>query len=533
MRVTSRIINSIFYLIIAILIYFHIRYNWLYGMDDSYITYRYAQNLRLGIGLVFNEGERYFGSTAMGMAIVLAVLSWIVDSISILWFGDLPWSPGNQIPLIAHWISTISVGTIAILAYWIALRHIGSFWAILISVLFAIQLFSAEYMNAASGHETYLFLAFLSLSGYVLIYKERAFWAGVLLGITTTFRPDTLLYAVILACWLTLIWVHAGFAHKERQRLFMFLIGYTFIIIPWFVFCGVYFGQIFPGTLTAKRAQPLLGHWQNFTIKTASGELVRRIRLPMFMAMVVLLAGALAVRVISERAQVWWNLLTNRLTVFISCLMAFGLGQVIFYSLIDVSFWFWYVFPLCIILAISSFLATVDLVQGFWINKITPVFTARIIVLVTAGFLVALNMNNLRYDLNQLFTSYNVNLHIASYDPIINYLKTHAPEGTSVATAEPGALGFKLGPHYRVIDELGLTSPGVAENIIKGNLDFPFIAYSPIYVIVSWPGKYSPHDRSWFAESYDLVGEFAHPFWELNLKRGVYLYRRKGFTLPD
>lgn len=533
MKETSRATDAIYYLTIAILVYFHIRYNWSYGMDDSYITYRYAQNLRLGVGLVFNEGERYFGSTAMGMAIVLAVFSWIVDSISVLWIGDLPWSPGDQIPLIAHWISTISVGIIAILAYWIASRHIGSFLAIIISFLFAIYLFSAEYISMASGHETYPFIAFIILSGYVLIYKERAFFAGVLLGISTTFRPDTLLYTVILACWLTLIWVHAGFARKERQHLFVFLIGYAFIVIPWFIFCGVYFGQILPGTLTAKRAQPLLGYWRDFTIKVASSELVSRIRLPMLMAMVVLLTGALAVRITEKRAQVWWGLLTDRLAVFIGCLMAFGIGQIIFYSLIDVSFWFWYVFPLCVIMALSAFLSMVGMVQGFFDNKKTPIFAVRIIVLVAAGLLIVFDMGGLRYNLNQLFAGHNINLHITSYDPIIDYLKAYAPEGTSVATAEPGALGFKLGPHYRVIDELGLTSPGVAENIIKGNLDFLFITYSPIYVIVSWPGKYSPNDRSWFSESYDLIGEFAHPFWELNLKRGAYLYRKKGVTLPS
>jgi len=316
MRSTSRITDSVFYLIIAILIYFHICHNWLYGMDDSYITFRYAQNLRLGIGLVFNEGERYFGSTAMGMAIVLAALSLIVDNTYLFILGDLPWPPGNQIPLIAHWISTASVGTIAILAYHIAKNHIKSLWAIMISVLFAIQLFSAEYMNAASGHETYLFLACLILSGYILIYKERVFWAGVLLGITTTFRPDALLYVVILTGWLILVSAHAGFARQERQRLFMFLIGYILVAIPWFIFCGVYFGQVFPGTLTAKQAQPLLGHWQNFTIGNVFSKLISQMRLPMFLAISAVLFGALVLRVITDKfPQVFWNLINNHLMV--------------------------------------------------------------------------------------------------------------------------------------------------------------------------------------------------------------------------
>jgi hypothetical protein len=34
-------------------------------IDDLYIKYRFAQNLIDGNGLVFNEGERFYGSTAM------------------------------------------------------------------------------------------------------------------------------------------------------------------------------------------------------------------------------------------------------------------------------------------------------------------------------------------------------------------------------------------------------------------------------------------------------------------------------------
>ena len=76
-KLPSQLMNLTIFLLLAVLVFFYIRYNDLYGLDDSYITYRYAQNLEFGIGLVFNERERYFGSTAMGMAILLAGLSWI------------------------------------------------------------------------------------------------------------------------------------------------------------------------------------------------------------------------------------------------------------------------------------------------------------------------------------------------------------------------------------------------------------------------------------------------------------------------
>lgn len=122
----------------------------------------------------------------------------------------------------------------------------------------------------------------------------------------------------------------------------------------------------------------------------------------------------------------------------------------------------------------------------------------------------------------------NVNQHIYSYDSIINYIKTNSPNGATIATAEPGALGFKLGPRYTVIDVLGLISPDVARNIILDNLDYPFQRWDPEYVIVSWRGNYDPIDREWFPNKYELKGEFKHEYWTYNLKRGAFLYRKKN-----
>ncbi|HXM70774.1 MAG TPA: hypothetical protein VN970_06550, partial [Thermoanaerobaculia bacterium] len=42
--------------------------------DDIYITYRYAYNLAHGRGLVFNLGERVFGVSDPGLALLLAGL---------------------------------------------------------------------------------------------------------------------------------------------------------------------------------------------------------------------------------------------------------------------------------------------------------------------------------------------------------------------------------------------------------------------------------------------------------------------------
>ena len=48
---------------------------WGYSYDDNYITYRYAKNWRQGEGLVYNPGERVFGTSAPGYALLLGTLS--------------------------------------------------------------------------------------------------------------------------------------------------------------------------------------------------------------------------------------------------------------------------------------------------------------------------------------------------------------------------------------------------------------------------------------------------------------------------
>ena len=47
---------------------------WSNGFDDAFITYRYADNLRAGNGLVFNPGERVEGTSTFLFTIMLSVV---------------------------------------------------------------------------------------------------------------------------------------------------------------------------------------------------------------------------------------------------------------------------------------------------------------------------------------------------------------------------------------------------------------------------------------------------------------------------
>ncbi len=171
--------------------------NYTKPADDSFITFRYAQNLELGVGLVFNEGERYFGSTAMGLAVFYAAVSFLLDQFAHL-FG-LSWVPTHQIPEIAVWTSALSLAVIVWITFRIGQRYVHPLIAAVITALFGVYFFSAEYTNYVPGHETYPFVASACLSVYLLFYRQQPKRAGLLLAVGTTFRPDMLLLAALCA----------------------------------------------------------------------------------------------------------------------------------------------------------------------------------------------------------------------------------------------------------------------------------------------------------------------------------------------
>ncbi|MCS7179002.1 MAG: hypothetical protein RML46_08665 [Anaerolineae bacterium] len=54
-----------------------------FSYDEAFITYRYAENLSRGLGLVYNPGERFLGTTGPGWAILLGGLSRFLPFLSV------------------------------------------------------------------------------------------------------------------------------------------------------------------------------------------------------------------------------------------------------------------------------------------------------------------------------------------------------------------------------------------------------------------------------------------------------------------
>jgi hypothetical protein len=196
------------------------------SFDDFYITFRYAWNLAAGHGFVFNPGERVFGTTAPGFGLLLALLTRLTG-LSIPWLGTL--AAAAALPAIAllllwdsgaRWPEALTAGSLVLTCHYIWVQH-GS------EVPFTLA----------------LLLAAAALAG------KRPVLAGLTAGFAVWCRPDALVGAALLGL---LLW-------RERRRLpWSYGAALTAVVAAGLAAARLWFGQLLPHTLEAKRAQALV-----------------------------------------------------------------------------------------------------------------------------------------------------------------------------------------------------------------------------------------------------------------------------------
>ncbi|WP_129629791.1 hypothetical protein [Candidatus Oscillochloris fontis] len=210
--------------------------------DDAFISFRYAQNLVEGHGLVYNVGERVEGYTnflwTMIAAGVLAV------------GGDL---------VVWSYLSGIELGlAIMVLSYIMASRLYGPYWGLAATLLVATSQSLLLYTARGAGLETGFFaLLVLAASGTYLLSQIRRSWliaTGLLLAAAAMTRPEG-----ILVCGLTvghlLILGPTPTPTNVRTRLASgaWLLGtFLLIFLPYFLWRWNYYGDLLPNTFYAK-----------------------------------------------------------------------------------------------------------------------------------------------------------------------------------------------------------------------------------------------------------------------------------------
>lgn len=200
-------------------------------IDDAFISFRYAQNLVRGAGLVFNAGERVEGYT------------------NFLWTALVAGAMGLGIdPIVATLLLTLALAFIMLaLTYRLGLLLAPPPWCWAALPLLAFSKPFLLYTAQGSGMETAMFAALL-LASMLAFGRRRWATAGALAGLAMLTRPDGVVLAGVygvVAAW--------GAARGRLPRSSLWYIGVAgALFAPYFAWRWLYYGYPLPNTFYVK-----------------------------------------------------------------------------------------------------------------------------------------------------------------------------------------------------------------------------------------------------------------------------------------
>ncbi len=208
-------------------------------IDDSYITFRYAQNILEGEGFVYNPGDPVLGTTTPLYTLIMVVLGSV--------------SGGTQAPFpeLAMLVNALADGLTAVLLYLIG-RHFKKDLAGLGAALaWSIAPYSVTF--AIGGLETsVVVLLLIGMSYYYL--KGRVTAAAFLAGLALLTRPDTLLLVglITLDHFIRIL-------RKQAKLRWQELLALLLLPLIWYGFATWQFGSPIPHSVQAKLGAYRLG----------------------------------------------------------------------------------------------------------------------------------------------------------------------------------------------------------------------------------------------------------------------------------
>jgi hypothetical protein len=441
--------------------------------DDAYITYRYADNFRHGLGLVYNPGERVLGTTTPLYALLLGAIG--------LLGGDLEW--------LGHWLS--------------ALAWIGASWAAL-GLLRQVERPRAGYAGAvlislqpaifsSLGMETALLVALMFVSAWAWVAQKRV---PIILSsaalLLTRYDAALWLLAIALTAWL-----------YTRRFPWREVLGVALLVAPWFVFAQLYYGSFVPNSIIAKIGQNRLmavgGMTQSFA-STFLGMALTNAVWPVMIAIGLSLTVGL------------WGTLRTRPSL--AALPVWVVCDVVIYNGLGVVNFPWYFVPP---LSVTSLIAAlgIGILLGDEAGTPIAIFPPRVIqvarpalvgvALISLALLVIDSWQRL-----QLVQPNRVQSYPNDYRQVAEWLNQNTPPGTRVASIEVGTIGYFS--QRSILDTMGLVSPEMNKHLVgwQATLVYAVNQFHPEYA-VTLTGTAWEFVRSqwWFAESYQPVASFG------------------------
>ncbi|HZI63717.1 MAG TPA: hypothetical protein VFE44_03000 [Thermoanaerobaculia bacterium] len=458
------------------------------AVDDVFITYRYADNLARGRGLVFNPGERVFGTTAPGMALLLGALA----AVSRLPVNDL---------------GTLVTGATLVGIALLLLRAGEAGGRTLEALVAGCLLVTASGFWVLQGSETPLALLLL-LTGAALARRAPGL-AGASAGLAVWLRPEAALGAALL---VLLRWREAR-RPPWRLALVAGAVVAAGILLAW-----LWFGDIVPATLRAKRLQGSVyppireslgaGFWRAALINAASYWTG-------LATWPLICGGAAGLLLLARHGGRVGRLLG-----------LYALGLALAYPLLGVAPAPWYVLPVAVALiagyAFAAGAVARAVAQGWpgWPGRGLGALALLICVLPVAAAIAPLSPRKWEAiaDADRF----------EAYRETGEWLRASTPPEAEISYLEVGTIAYFS--DRPVQDLLGLVSPRSLPFLEQRDLLGAFLA-RPTEIVLRTEGLSGFLDLSqyrWFRRSYAEAARFRHPPWP-----DVVVYRRlPGSRVP-
>lgn len=418
--------------------------------EDPLITLTFAKNLARGDGFVFNHPPPVLGTTSPLFAVLVAALDRLLP------FADLT--------AIAVWLSAACWIAVLWFFVWFAGDLRLSSWQVL-AIAGAV---TATGWVTRLDFEAYLFAALLVLA-IALHARGRPVAAGVVAALLFLTRGEGLLLIGVLAVATAVSDLRGrtprptGPVASATARL---AIGFGIPVLAWAAYALPTFGSVLPNTLAAKIAQGSSGLWQPFL-----GQLVR-VWIPGWGRPLALAAA--------PSLSIAWVLIAVGLVVLVRraspllLLVAWTAAYVVGYAALGVAGYPWYACPVFLTLAVLLGVGLGSVAQ--WLAaRVRPRAAAfGLAVVCLAAVLLPLGMATAR-------AGRPPSQRQLAYFELARWFREHASRDASIAYHEVGYLGYYT--DNRIVDLLGLVTPGLTEHVAAGDFAWGFRRERPDYLV--------------------------------------------------
>jgi hypothetical protein len=223
----------------------HAAWFWFFRLDDAFVLLRYAQNVRAGLGWVFNPGEHVEGFTSPAMVAFDAVA---------LGLGADGLTAAKILGLVAGFLAV--AGTVRLA------RDLEATPASQLLAATTVSLSMPLAVGCVNGLETAPFAA-ACVWGLALSQsaeqRERVL-SGIVLALAVLLRPDGVLAFACVFFPTDVRWPNPG---RERWRWLDRAVPWAGLVVPVTLWRGLTFGSLASNTYFAKVAPHAMNRWQS------------------------------------------------------------------------------------------------------------------------------------------------------------------------------------------------------------------------------------------------------------------------------